>query len=515
MADILQYLTSQFQLNAPRFHNEAQFRSALIEPTIRVLAKKANGLFLWAQLAFEIFLSAENPTKALLNLVEEDTLGTIDGLYLEMLLLIQVKLDRREKDLDKELISSFNPSNGGWAGQVLSLTGERFPKNALSLVLSVVTYSLETLSVEAIAEFTGLGLERTWILLRYLHIVLDVCPRGDVVYPTRPSQRRFSMSRSNIALPHSPTSPSSPLPSSSPKQPKKRGASKSRHSALSPARKRRPSALSLKKSSNSLNAGSAMFTDMPFPIPSGEPETSMDGMRTAALHAGFPSQSGPDLRSGALVRIKHATFREWVCQSHPPTLISNLIGASVDEEEDLRFVVAPTEDVGQAMLAKGCLSLIGTSAACAAIKSSSAPLEITADQHEDADKLTDNKPKSLDGEITQQEEMLDYAGRYWPAHCASLISALHSVDESSHYANSTMTPGSRWQDLRQDMFQFFRVNLLWWVDTCSSKKWTKQARAGLVELRDVLLVSTEAYCHLCSQADIGYLGHRPRRRSSK
>ncbi|PVF92593.1 hypothetical protein CPB86DRAFT_176090 [Serendipita vermifera] len=482
MADILQYLTSQFQLNAPRFHNEAQFRSALIEPTIRVLAKKANGLFLWAQLAFEVFLSAENPTKALLNLVEEDALATIDGLYLEMLLLIQVKLDRKDKELDKELLSTFNPSKGDWAGQVRVITGERFPKNALSLVLSLIAYSLETLSVETIAEFTGLGLERTWALLRYLHIVLDVCPRGDAVYPSRPSERRYSMSRSNSALPHSPTSPSSPLPSTSPKQSKRRAASKSRHSALSPSRKRRPSALSLKKSSTSLNAGSTSYTDMPFPIPSGEPETSMDLARTAGLATAFPSQSGADLRSGALVRIKHATFREWLCQSHPPTLISSLIGASVDEEEDLRFVVAPTEEVGQAMLARCSLSLLATSAA------SIAPSDPTTSQKDDASKPVDGKPKSVkDGESTQQEEMLDYAGRYWPAHCASLISAFHSVDESAMYANSTMTPGSRWYDLRQDMFQFLRTKLLWWVDTCCCKKWTKQARSGLVELREVLL----------------------------
>ncbi|CAG8605914.1 15623_t:CDS:2, partial [Acaulospora colombiana] len=416
-----------FQLNAPRFHNEAQFRSALIEPTIRVLAKKANGLFLWAQLAFEVFLSAENPTKSLLNLVEEDALATIDGLYLEMLLLIQVKLDRKDKELDKELLSTFNPSKGDWAGQVKRpfLSGPL--QNLPAWASNVRGHSCST----CISYSTSVHEE-----IPYIH---RDHPNGVTPCPA-PTLR-------------------SPI-------------------HLTP-----PAALFLllvqSKSSTSLNAGSTPFTDIPFPMPSGEPDTSMDLIKTAGLSTAFPGQSGPDLRSGALVRIKHATFREWLCQSHPPTLISSLIGASVDEEEDLRFVVAPTEEVGQAMLAKGSLGLLTTSAASAA----------SLDSHkDDADKPVDGKPKSVkDGENTQQEEMLDYAGRYWPAHCASLISALHSVDESAMYANSTMTPGSRWYDLRQDMLQFLKTNLLWWVDTCCSKKWIKQARSGMVELREVLL----------------------------
>ncbi|KAG8770181.1 hypothetical protein FRC15_004207, partial [Serendipita sp. 397] len=97
MADILLYLTTRFQQHAATFHHHPQFRHTLIEPTIRVLAKRAEGIFLWAKVAFEMLINAENPTRILLNLIEEDSLGDLNGLYLECVLDAQTRLNKLQE----------------------------------------------------------------------------------------------------------------------------------------------------------------------------------------------------------------------------------------------------------------------------------------------------------------------------------------------------------------------------------------------------------------------------------
>jgi hypothetical protein len=504
MADILLYLTSQFQVHAAQFHNHSQFRTALIEPTIRVLAKRAEGLILWAMLAFEMLLTAENPTRMLLNLVEEDALSDVRGLYLELMLTAQFNLDilnelrappsaPREDTGNRGEEPSTSSAGPSMPVGVLPRVPEAFPKNALAAVVSAVGYATEVLSVAAIAELTGLGLERTVIILDLLSTVLDHSYSSTGRSTSQPHVALTSSSRVNLVTGNAP--PVSPL------KPRKRSASTPRKSSFSPPRKasRPASSHGIPRFLHSPMSANFASTSGGARRPSSDMTNQQQGQdsgssthrslqapskRNTTLAVPFPStaHSGHGGATGRTVRIRHVTFREWVHLPHPPTLLSCLTGKGSAEEDDLRFLIAPSREGAHAMLAKGCFGIIRTT-------------NLTPQQLEDRDRggtaegCSDDSAKGSDAGDASEDEVVSYACRYWAHHCAEMLSSLTATRQRSEiYMSISSTIGPRWKAIRGDMLEFFTRKLLWWVDTSIALNCVPQGIRGLKGLRDILEV---------------------------
>ena len=515
MADILLYLTAQFQVHAEQFNNHPQFRSALIEPTIRVLAKRADGVILWAKMAFEMLLIAENPTRMLLNLVEEDSLTDLNGLYLELLLMTQKNLDALNEE---------RPLEGGDL--------EPFPKNALAMVLSAIGYSMEGLSVATIAELTGLGLERTFTILDLLSIVLDrtdesvaarllSSPSRTRLGPPPKSNRRsssvprksFTSSRQRTssrpgsaggATHNPPTSPlSGTFPSSRQKtvnRPSSAGGA-THHTPTSPLSSGFPSSRQ-KMSNRPSSAGGVLSRPPQSPLGGLFPGRGSIDTRRSRHDAG-PSISGALLAppggsssnldlgeddSGiavatakspavAIVRIRHTTFLQWIRLPHPPTLLSCLTGKGAAEEDDLRFLIAPSREGGHAMLAKGCFAVIRGTAL--------SPEQVAA--------RTSEQPYGegdivVDAQQAQQVATV-YSCRYWSYHCAEMLSSLtEEYQRSAIYMSVASSGGTRWKGIRRDMLEFFSRKLLWWIDASIALGSAALVGEGLQALQEVLKV---------------------------
>ncbi|KIM23901.1 hypothetical protein M408DRAFT_27497 [Serendipita vermifera MAFF 305830] len=473
MADILLYLTSRFQVHAAQFNNHPQFRTALIEPTIRVLAKRAEGVILWAKLAFEMLLGADNPTRVLLNLVEEDALSDMNGLYLELLLTAQTSLDTLNEKRNKD---------GGLQPEANSIT--TFPKNSLAMVLTGVGYSMEDLSVSTLAELTGLGLERTLTILDLLRIVLDASQDTPLSVPTSPSRTNLHTSSGTNSSPKS----------------KKRSASTPRNkSSFSPSRHKsnRPSSSGGIKSQSPISStfpgqqsSEVTRANRMDPGPSistllGPPAGGSISSPRSAHFANFGPAENEDGAAG-LVRIRHSTFREWIRLPHPPTLLSCLTGKGVAEEDDLRFVIAPSREGGHAMLAKGCFGIMRTTGLVPEEIAGSSLRDGTVDVHSE-----EGKKKERDGEGSVgllAEEACSYACRYWVYHCAEMLDSLMAGRQRSSIfmSVSSASSGTRWKGIRGDMLEFFTRKLVWWVDVAIALDAAPLVNRGLQALQEVL-----------------------------
>ena len=500
MADILLYLTSQFHVHAPRFNRHSQFRVALIEPTIRALMNRAEGLILWASLAFEILLMADNPTRMLLSLVEEDALADVNGLYLELVLTAQSNLDvlnklrvpapKGGKENRLEDIST-----GASTSPVTPVFPEAFPRNALASVLSALGYAAELLSVAALAEFTGLGLERTVLILDLLSLVIDSSQSSLRGSTSQPYLAQASSSRVNLS-----TTRSTPSPNLATPKPKKRASSAPRKSSFSPPR-RQPRPLSsygvpiFPVSPTSGNLSPSPDSSKPSDMetrstrnssPSGSRNLLAPSAGNLTLPLPSVAQAGRvvgDHSTRANVRIRHTTFREWIRLPHPPTLLSCLTGMGTVEEGDLRFVIAPSLEGAHAMLAKGCLGFIRTTT-------------LTAEQVEErcrdagAEDGNENEMRhGKDGGDIFEDDVLSYACRYWAYHCAELLKSLTAVQQHSEvYMSSSSSLGSRWKGIRGEMLEFFTRRLLWWVEVSVALRCTARGRRGLKALREVFMV---------------------------
>lgn len=444
MADILLYLTAQFHLHSAQLHASKRFRSALIEPTIRMLTKKADGLILWSKLAFEMVLLTDNPTKMLLNLVEEDALGDINGLYLELVLRAQMSLD------------------------VINKRGGDYPKNAIARILSAVGYSFDILSVGAIARLTGFELEHTLTVIKLLKIVMDIATpepragRGLMAHDMRSSSRTQLTSGATSSM---------SLPKSS-----KRSRSKARESSFSPARSKSAHSNARRRSDATRVRGQDLTVETTLLIPS-SPKNGIvfpSDSPSTVLNADIPDGDTKSAQSSALVKTKHPTFLDWIRLPHPPTLLSSLTGKSTEEEDDIRFVVAPSKQGAHEMLARACFDIIRTDGE---------KLDINADN------LPPNKPERRRVAIEATQAVPDdllYACRRWPRHCAQLLRSIDPDAGSNIFMSIAATGGERWSPLREDMLDFFSHKLLWWVDVCSSKGWISEALVGVTELKRAL-----------------------------
>ncbi|KAG8793774.1 hypothetical protein FRC17_008379, partial [Serendipita sp. 399] len=347
VADILLYLTSRFQQHANTFHSHPQFRPALIEPTIRVLAKRAEGIFLWAKVAFEMLLSADNPTRMLLNLIEEDSLSDLNGLYLECVLEAQTRLN------------TIQESNKGKQRE----QGLVYPRNSLAVILSCVAYATEVLSISTLAAMSTLGVDRVLTIVHLLSALLEISGSSplDMTGPSLLSKRRSEEFRSSsfaklpaaqastISIPNmsSPSMPPFQPPRSSSKRPKSANA---RKTSFSPAAKKRASRPSPKAASSPISGTAPISTAEGHPLYSGlEGPPPWEELQSPAGGFLSPSDASPVtnrqeqyIKGGSsafdhsLVRVRHSTMRDWICRQHPPTLLSSLMGKGAMEEDDLR-----------------------------------------------------------------------------------------------------------------------------------------------------------------------------------
>ncbi|KAG8811503.1 hypothetical protein FRC19_003750 [Serendipita sp. 401] len=285
------------------------------------------------------------------------------------------------------------------------------------------------------------------------------------------------------------SSPSMPPPKSSSRRPKSANARKSSFSPAAKKRTPRPSGGggSVPKAT-SPTSGSLPFSMNPDAHLSRE-EMQQSHQQSMGLVPTDPSpvstrqEQNTKGAFSALVHIRHSTMREWICQPHPPTLLSSLMGKGAMEEDDLRFVVAPSREGGHRLLATSCLRLIkeevsrvqGTTSKDATTQQEQREKEVhwVAGTMESTPMMTITDP-------------ISYSSRRWAYHSTQFLLSIDIGKRSSIYLSIASTRGSRWVELRDELIEFFSGPLLWWVDACYSRNWTSDAIGGLKQLRRVL-----------------------------
>jgi hypothetical protein len=207
----------------------------------------------------------------------------------------------------------------------------------------------------------------------------------------------------------------------------------------------------------------------------------------ASLSVPFTStmNSGRGNVAGRAVRIRHVTFREWIHLPHPPTLLSCLTGKGSAEEDDLRFLIAPSREGAHSMLVKGCFSILRTTSLVPQRLEDRERERTTEGCSEDGT----GRGRDWDGADASDHELVSYACRYWAYHCAEMLNSLMATHQHSEiYMSVAPNVGRRWKPIRGEMLEFFTRKLLWWVDTSISLNCVAQVVRGLKRLLDVLEV---------------------------